>query len=458
MAKGSRAVRVAELVRAEIGTLLSKGVKDPRVGFVSIMAVKMSSDLRYASVYVSAYGSEREKKSSLIGLQRASGWIRREIGRKLRLRATPEIRFFQDTTLDDAFRLGETLKRLHKEESEMITQVDLAGALDRLRGADSFLLTCHVGPDGDAIGSVLALAGLLRALGKEEITCACHDPVPKLYDWLPGAETFKLGTELSETVDLLVICDVARFERIGSVADAVPSNQQTLVLDHHLEEKPEGTHYFIDAGYASASGIIVDLFEAASLPIPYDAAVAAYVGLATDTGGFRFSNTNPKAHARAGQLISTGIDVFDITTRVFDTLSRPKFELLRHALNRMTITCGGSVAYTSITLADMKECKASSEDIEGIVNYGRNVEGVTVGVLFRETDESTVKVSLRSRAPFNSAEVLKPLGGGGHAGAAGVTLQMNVQEAQDLVLNTIEEALKVLAGDKSDGAKQDSKT
>ena len=118
MASESRAVRVAEVVRAEVAQLLSKGLKDPRVGFVSIMAVKMSSDLQYANLYVSVYGSEKEKRDSLIGLRNSAGWIRRELGRRLKLRLTPEVRFFEDTTLEDVFRIEEVLKELDSSEGQ----------------------------------------------------------------------------------------------------------------------------------------------------------------------------------------------------------------------------------------------------------------------------------------------------------------------------------------------------
>ena len=117
MASESRAVRVAELVKMEVASLLTKGVKDTRVGFVSVMGVKMSSDLRYANVYVSVYGSDSEKKSSLIGLKSSAGWIRRELGRKLRLRLTPEVRFFEDTTLDDVYHMEDIFKKLHEQDS-----------------------------------------------------------------------------------------------------------------------------------------------------------------------------------------------------------------------------------------------------------------------------------------------------------------------------------------------------
>ncbi len=118
MASETRAKRVAEVVKAEIASMITKGLKDPRIGFVSIMAVKMSPDLRYANVYVSLYGSEKEKKASLAGLRSSAGYIRRELGKKLRLRYTPEVRFFEDTTLDEVFHLEDVFKELHDSEEE----------------------------------------------------------------------------------------------------------------------------------------------------------------------------------------------------------------------------------------------------------------------------------------------------------------------------------------------------
>lgn len=118
MASESRAIRVAEVVKAEIAAMLTKGLKDPRIGFVSIMTVRMSSDLNYANVYASCYGTDKEKKDSLIGLRNSAGWIRRELGKRLRLRVTPEVRFFEDTSLDEVFHLEQVLKEIKREEQE----------------------------------------------------------------------------------------------------------------------------------------------------------------------------------------------------------------------------------------------------------------------------------------------------------------------------------------------------
>jgi ribosome-binding factor A len=124
MASEERAIRVARVVKAEIAGLMIKGLKDTRVGFVSIMGVRMSSDLRYANVYVSMYGSEKEKTSSMIGLKSSAGWIRKQLGKNLRLRLTPEVRFFEDNSLDDVFHLDEMFKELHEDQAKNENHID----------------------------------------------------------------------------------------------------------------------------------------------------------------------------------------------------------------------------------------------------------------------------------------------------------------------------------------------
>lgn len=323
-----------------------------------------------------------------------------------------------------------------------MAKLELSGAVDLLRSSDSFLLCTHAGPDGDAIGSILALSHLLRGLGKRNIVCACQDPVPRIYRWLPGADAIVDKNGISGKFDLVVIVDVAQVERIGDIAQTFEADQEILILDHHLEDSPSGTNQFIDHTYASASEIVVDLYEAAGLALTPDGAVCAYVGLTTDTGGFRFGNTDARAHRVASRLVEAGVDVSDVSARVFDTISFAKAKLLEHVLGRIVVGDGGAYAHSRLTLADMTEAKAGPEDADGLVNFVRNLEGVSVGALFRELEDGKVKVSLRSRGTFNSAKVLKVFGGGGHAGAAGATFAMTCEEAESAVIDAIQTELR----------------
>ncbi len=322
-----------------------------------------------------------------------------------------------------------------------MTLIALNEALDEIRQAESFLLTTHTHPDGDAIGSMLALHHFLLDLGKTDITSACHDPVPRVYSFLPMAGGVVGADALRETYDLVIIIDVAQRARVGSIGDAFADNQRVLVLDHHLEESPCGDVNYMDATMASASEIVVDLYYEAGLSMSHDAAACAYVGLATDTGGFRFGNTNARAHAHAEQLVSTGIDVSEISSRVFDDVSRKKIALMRVLLDNLSVSECRRYSYSTITLADMESNQATAEDLDGLVNLTRDIEGVAVGALFREMEGEQTKVSLRSKSGFNSSACLNSFGGGGHAGAAGATVDMPLEECRESVLAAVRSQL-----------------
>lgn len=442
MPKG-RALRVAEAMRKEISGLLARGLKDPRVGFVSIMGVKMSPDLRYANVYVSLMGSEQEQKSSLIGLRNSAGWIRRECGKKVRLRYTPEIRFFEDESLDQAQHLDEILHAIHEEQRRApMLKLDLAGVIEELQNAHSFLITSHVSPDGDAVGSMLSLVALLKALGKERISCALADPVPEVYRDLRGAKRILHvpGAE-KPSFEVAVIIDTHSRERIGAVAEWIVPETRIVVIDHHLVEALEATVGFIDPSYAAAGEIVADLFDTAGLALDAQTAECIYVAQITDTGAYRYSNTNVRSHRIAAKLVETGLDVASISREVLDVISVPKFRLLQRTLDRMEFRADSKIAYSYVGAADLKAVEATKDDLNGLVNYAGNIEGVLVGALFNAVSETTTKVSLRSRHEFNSAAFLGQFGGGGHAAAAGVTLELPLASAMETLLPALETAL-----------------
>lgn len=429
MSAKMRPQRVAELVRQEIASLLTKGLKDPRIGFVSIMGVRMSADLRYANVYVSLFGSESERKSSLTGLRNSAGWVRRELGKRLRIRYTPEIRFFPDESLDQVYHLEEVFDEIHEQQREApMLGIGLAEAADTLRGAERFLLTTHQNPDGDAIGSLLGVYHLLRAMGKTEIHCFVDDPVPRTYTNLPGAQAIARPAEEPPEYDLAVVVDVAHAERTGAVADCLLPGKAMLILDHHLGEGERGAMGVIDSSYAAAGEIVVALFAAAGVPISPEAAHCLYVAQITDTGGYRFSNTNARSHRIAAELLEAGVAAAEICCEVFECISRPQFELLRLVLDRMELEADGRVAHTWVAAQDLEAVGARKEDVNNLVNYARNIEGVEVGVLFNGLGPASTKVSLRARKHFDAATFLAAYGGGGHAAAAGATIEQPLAE------------------------------
>lgn len=431
MKQNPRGERVAELIREEIAKLIARGLKDPRIGFVSVMGVRMSPDLRYANVYVSLYGNEKEKKSSLIALRNSAGYVRRELGKFLRMRMTPEVRFLEDDSLQQVYHLEEVFRELHESEADApMIKISLAETIEELSKANSFLITSHVNPDGDSIGSVLGLAHLLKAMGKKNIHLVMADPVPKLYKSLPGAAAIKRYSEDDDApeYELAVMLDCNTRERIGTVDDWIPDAQRVLIIDHHLGDQPEGDIGFIDTTYAAVGEIIVELFTAAALPMDPKAAHCAYVAQVTDTGGYRYANTSARSMRIGAQLLETGIDTAKICSDVFDTMTPIKFQMLQLALGRMAFSPGGKVAHTYATQADMDPHGAKREDLEGLVNYARKVDGVEAGIFFTGTSATETKVSLRSGEALNAASFLAEWGGGGHAAAAGASIARPIEQ------------------------------
>ncbi len=440
MSTKGRGQRVGELIRQEIAGLLTKGLKDPRIGFVSVMEVEMSKDLHYATVNVSLYGSEKERKGSLIALQNSSGWIRREVGRAVRLRFTPEIRFRADQTLDNVYALEKVFEEIRDErEGEPMNAIALPAVLDELKSSNSFLITSHVSPDGDAVGSMLALKYLLQTLGKRDITCMLADPVPEVYASLPGASEIKTPKAEIPEYELAVIVDVSRLGRIGDVVKHIPDGKKILIIDHHLEEEPEGTSGFVDASYAATGEIIVELFTESGKAMSTEAAHCAYVAQVTDTGGYRYSNTNARSHRIAATLLETPIEHATICSEIFERNSRAKMSLLMLVLDRMIYRCDGKVATSYVTLEDVEAAGGKKEDLNGLVNFLRSTEGVVAGILFTGVDEDTTKASVRSDKTFNAAEFLREFGGGGHAAAAGVTMSESLESAMEQVLARLDD-------------------
>lgn len=444
MSKGIRPRRVAEMIRQEISSLLNKGFKDPRIGFVSVMRVEMSPDLRYANVYVSLFGVESERKSSLIALRNGAGWMRRELGKHLRMRFTPEVRFFPDDTLDTVYQLEDVFEKIHEEEARNpMRRLSREEVLEEFRQAESFVLTSHTSPDGDAVGSLLGAWHLLRAMGKTNAVCVLADPVPEMYGFLDGASKILPcdADSLPGEFDLAVLVDAGVPERAGDAERVLLGGRRLLILDHHLEDGPPGSMGFIENEYAATGEIVAELFELAELTPSVEAATCLYVAQATDTGGYRFSNTNARTHRIAAALHEAGVDTADVCNRVFDTMPRPQVELLRRVLGRVRFACGGRVAHTYVTKQDMDEAGARLEDLNNLVNYARNIEGVEVGVLFRDDGPDAARVSMRVRGDFDAAAFLREFGGGGHKAAAGATVRRPLAETQQAVLDRIETIL-----------------
>jgi phosphoesterase RecJ-like protein len=320
---------------------------------------------------------------------------------------------------------------------------NLQEIVEALQLGQRFVVLTHIHPDGDAIGSQLAMQLLLKGMGKEHVVCVGEEGAPAIYRWMPGALEIIHPDTLTAPYDTIVIVDVSQKDRIGLGQGLIKQGVRVIIVDHHLERKPFGDVNFIDPSYAATGEIMVELFEISGVSLGPEAAVCAYVALATDTGGFRFENTTPRSHRMAAACVEKGVKVAEVSGLIFETMPLPKFRLLNRILPRVTLAVSGKVAHTKVTRQDLAEVGAKTEDIDGLITFARNIAGVRVAVLLRESDNGVTKVSMRARSGFNAAEFLKQYGGGGHAGAAGATLSMSLDDAESAILN----ALHIQLGD-----------
>jgi phosphoesterase RecJ-like protein len=305
---------------------------------------------------------------------------------------------------------------------------------ERVRQAQKPVIVSHVSPDGDAVGSILGLARFLELAYGIKAHCALNDPVPRLYEWVPGAAEITGLDRIPSDADLLIVADTHQVERAGRVMEFMPKDIPVIVIDHHIVTGDVPPDSYLDSTAAAVGEMVGELYAFTQTPLTPEAATACYVALSTDTGCFRYPSTSSRTHLMAASFIDGGANVGDVTERIFDQMSPEKFALLGRVLDRVEMLAGGRAAATRLTLADLAECGAAHEDTDGLINFLRNVDGVDVAVFCRETEADVTKVSFRARPGIDASALARHFGGGGHAAAAGVTINQPLAEACEEVL------------------------
>jgi phosphoesterase RecJ-like protein len=311
--------------------------------------------------------------------------------------------------------------------------------IEEIRNNHSFLLTSHEGPDGDAVGSTLALASMLRKLGKD-VVVHFRDPIPDLYSFLPGAATVS-ATLPDRDFDIAFVLDIGELHRAGGEFCSFKRIRKTINLDHHLACENFGFLNLVDPS-AAATGVLVYRI-ARNLGYGFDAetALCLYVSIITDTGSFRYSNANREAFTIAGEMIETGVNAWDVAEQLYENQPRKRLELLARCLPTLEIIKGGLAASVTVTLDMYAATGADAELTDGFVNYPRSIKGVEVAIFFRQLNESKVKVGFRSKGKVNVAVFSAAMGGGGHHNAAGCTVDGTLDEVKARVYALVEDAL-----------------
>ncbi len=315
---------------------------------------------------------------------------------------------------------------------------------EKLRSHKEVAILTHKSPDGDAIGSVLAMSMALRNAGVKTRLYNRHE-VPMVYRFLPKWEEIEVVDSLdpSELPRCILLLDASDLGRVSLLKEKkAPEGTTTVVIDHHRAREPFGDLSLVDTSAASTGELVLSMLEANGVSIDPDIALALYTAVFTDTGGFRYPNTSVRALHAAYRLASYGADLALVPFHVYSNYPGGRHRLLGLSLNTLSWSEDGQVAWMWVTLEMFKETGTKAEDTEDFVDFPRSIKGVEVALFFREREVGGVKVSLRSKSWMNVAEIASLFGGGGHKNAAGCEIDATLEEAMSMVKSEVFETLK----------------
>lgn len=302
--------------------------------------------------------------------------------------------------------------------------------ISQIKKARHILLASHSEPDGDAVSSLLAMGLALNKLDKKA-TLYNASPIPAVYRFLPSVERIGNQIKKAETYDVALILDCGDLSRIGQASAMVSQIPVIINIDHHISNTGFGCMQLVDAQACSTAEIVYRLIIALDTPFDKAMATSIYTGILTDTGSFRFSNTNQAAFAISHEMTALGADPYSVAQHVFGTYSLGRIKLLNLALDSLEISQNGKLSIMTITNAMFEYTKTQPEDVDGMINYARRIEDVKVAALIQEQRNGKSRpnsrrrfhVSLRSDGSVDVAAIAGTFGGGGHPSAAGFQIE-----------------------------------
>ena len=308
-----------------------------------------------------------------------------------------------------------------------------------IQSGRKFLVTSHENPDGDAIGSMLALGLGLESLGKE-VTLYNKDGTPKNLSFLPGVERVSNSLNRNHRFDATFIVDCASLERVGKDFKDFRGGGTQVLIDHHATNTPWTELFLIDPESPSTGALVYSLLEAIHVEITPEIATNIYTIIMLDTGSFHYQNSTPEAFRAAARMVEMGANPWEVSQAFYENESPGRISLLGLVLPTLEVSEDGRIASVTVKKEMLSATGTSREDTEGFVNYPRSLSGVMVAVLFREEEEGW-KVSLRSKDSVNVAEIAVRFGGGGHERAAGCTISGDLHQVKKRLYKAIGEFL-----------------
>ena len=306
-----------------------------------------------------------------------------------------------------------------------------------LREHHSFAVLGHVRPDGDALGSQLALALSLKKLGKE-VRIWNEDGMLEKYSFVPRSELLSKPPAQAEDIDVVVALDTAIQNRLGTTLRAVRSAKVWINIDHHPSNPGYGDVVYIDPTAPATGQILFELIKDQQLPLDSEIAENLYVAISTDTGSFQYPNTTARTFEIAAELVECGVDVGRVSRLTYENYPRRRIELLRKLLRTMRFELEGRIASFSLSLKTAAELSVLPEDNEGLIDHLRAIRGVVVAIFFEELADGKVRISMRSKdEAVDVCAICQKFGGGGHVLAAGARVVGLLPEVEERVLKEV---------------------
>jgi phosphoesterase RecJ-like protein len=313
--------------------------------------------------------------------------------------------------------------------------------IQHLTNSRNVLLVSHTNPDGDAIGALLAMGISLEKWGCR-VVLHNESSIPEVYRFLPAVERIRKEVKDLTSFDTAVILDCGNIDRVGTISGALEKDVSVIInIDHHATNTGFGQFQLVDVEACATSEIIYRLIRAMGIEMDEFIATAIYTGILTDTGSFRFSNTNRQAFAICEEMVALGVDPSEVARHVYGTYSLGRIKLLNLALDSIEISNNGYLSIMTVTRRMLTETDTNAEDADGLINYARRIRDVKVAALIHELEGGNGKtggqkrfhVSLRSDGSVDVSRIAMDFGGGGHAGAAGFSVESSLAELKQTI-------------------------
>lgn len=314
----------------------------------------------------------------------------------------------------------------------------MENAIKMIKKSNSIYVASHINPDGDNVGSTLALVMALKKMNKD-VTPLLTGEIPSDYKFLPKIDLYEDYSGDLHPIDLFIAVDSADADRLGINKPLLDVSKNILNIDHHISNTNFGMINLVDDKASATGELIYHLIKAMGIEIDIDIATCLYTAISTDTGSFIYDNVTDQTHEIIADLIRVGIDKSDINIQLYGSRSMEKTKLFIKSLSTLKLFNDNKIAIVQVSQKMLEDTGTTLDDTEGIISFVREIESVEVACILKESEELKTKISMRSKKYINVSDIAANFNGGGHIRAAGGTIYANIKEAEPIVVNKIKE-------------------